>query len=77
MAYDKKSQTEYKKKITQFKVQYSLNDIIEGQRIKAYLEQTGQSANSYIKGLIKRDLDSKGFVIDSDSDSSSDQVHQV
>lgn len=43
-------------------------DIQEGQRIKAYLEQTGQSANSYIKGLIKRDLDSKGYVMDSGSD---------
>ena len=34
-------------------------DIKEGERIKAYLEQTGQSANSYIKELIKRDLDEK------------------
>lgn len=63
MAYDKKSQTEYKKKLKQFKVQYSLNDIQEGERIKAYLDQTGQTANSYIKALIKADLDSKGFML--------------
>lgn len=25
------------------------------------IAQTGQSANSYIKGLIKRDMDSKGL----------------
>ena len=63
MAYNKKSQTEYKKKLKQFKVQYSLNDAKEGERIKTYLEQTGQSANSYIKALIKKDLDNKGFNI--------------
>ena len=63
MAYDKKSQTEYKKKLKQFKVQYSLSDIQEGERIKAYLDQTGQTANSYIKSLIKADLDSKGFML--------------
>lgn len=38
---------------------------IDGERVKAYLEQTGQSANSYIKALIKADLDAKGFSVDS------------
>lgn len=38
---------------------------IDGERVKAYLEQTGQSANSYIKALIKADLDSKGFSVGS------------
>ena len=28
-------------------------------------DKTGQSANSYIKGLIKHGLDSKGFVMES------------
>lgn len=64
MAYYKKSQAEYKKKLKQFKVQYSLQDAEEGERIKAYLEKTGQSANAYIKALIKRDLDQKGFMMD-------------
>lgn len=72
MAYYKEAQDKYKKKISQFKVQYSLNDITEGQRIKAYLKQTGQSANSYIKALIKADLDSKGFMIDNDCNSCDD-----
>ena len=38
---------------------------IDSERVKAYLEQTGQSANSYIKALIKADLDSKGFNVNS------------
>lgn len=64
MAYYPKSQKEYQKKTRQYKVQYGLQDQ-DGERVKAYLEQTGQSANSYIKSLIKADLDSKGFNIDS------------
>lgn len=43
----------------------------EGLRVKAYLASTGQSANSYIKGLIKADLDSKGVPYP-DSDSNTD-----
>lgn len=62
MAYNKKNQAEYKKKLIQAKVQYSLEEIADGKRLKAYLADTGQSANSYIKALIKADLDSKGIV---------------
>lgn len=57
--YYKKSQTDYKKKLIQAKAQYSLEDIKDGQRLKAYLAQSGQTANSYIKALIKADLDAK------------------
>ena len=39
---------------------YRKNDLKEGQRLKSYLESTGQSANAYLKELIKKDLDSKG-----------------
>lgn len=42
-------------------IAYKKQDIAEGQRLKAYLATTGQSANSYIKVLIKRDLDKKGI----------------
>lgn len=63
MAYSKKSQTEYNKKRKQFKVQYSLIDDNDGLRLQKYLEQTGQTANSYIKNLIKRDLDEKKFIL--------------
>lgn len=68
MAYNKKNQSDYNKKRKQFKVQYSLYDDIEGTRLQVYLEQTGQSANSYIKSLIKADLDAKGFNVDMDAD---------
>ena len=40
-------------------VSYKKEEIAEGKRLLSYLAQSGQSANSYIKGLIKRDLDSK------------------
>lgn len=56
----KKAFGKYNQKSINFAVNYRPTDITEGKRLKAYLEQTGQSANSYIKGLIKADLDSKG-----------------
>lgn len=75
MAYNKKNQSDYNKKCEQFKVQYRLTDIIEGKRLKAYLAQTGQSANSYIKSLIKADLDYKGISYPSDNnDNSNDSI---
>lgn len=62
MAYNKEVQSRYRRKIAQFKAEYSLadEDKKEASRIRAYLSQSGQSANAYIKALIKRDLDSKG-----------------
>lgn len=73
MAYNANAQKKYREKSIQLSVNYRPTDIIEGQRIKAYLEQTGQSANAYIKRLIKDDLDRKGFTIDIDDTGSSDQ----
>ena len=65
MAYNAKSQKKYREKSIQLAVNYRPGtDIKDGERVKAYLDQTGQSANSYIKSLIKRDLDSKGFMTD-------------
>ena len=61
MAYSKKAQSTYDKKIVQFKTKYSLSELQDGERVKAYLEQTGKSANSSIKHLTKADLDAKGF----------------
>ena len=59
---EKKAQKKYNKKTITIAASYKPGtDIKEGQRIKAYLAQTRQSANSYIKELIKKDLDSKGF----------------
>ena len=54
------SKKKYSKKLIQFKVEYSLKDMEEGKRLKEYLELTGQSGNSYLKELIKKDLDEKG-----------------
>ena len=68
MAYNKESQARYKKKIVQYSIKYSLQEQKEGERLKAYLDQTGQSANSYIKGLIKKDLDNKGFNMNANTD---------
>lgn len=69
MAYSAKGQKKYNANSIYLSVKYTPNEQIEGQRIKAYLVQTGQSANAYIKSLIKNDLDQKGFfVIDQDQE---------
>lgn len=61
----KRAQKKYNEKTITIGASYKPGtDIQEGQRVKAYLKQTGQSANSYIKGLIKDDLDGKGFYVD-------------
>lgn len=61
MAYNKKSQSDYNKKRKQYKVQYSLADIKETKRIDKYLSDNQMAAGSYIKSLIKADLDAKGI----------------
>lgn len=66
MSYNKKVRLKYQSKLKQFKVQYNLKDNIEGLRVQKYLDQTGQSANSYIKSLLKKDMDEKGIVINED-----------
>lgn len=59
----KEAYKRYREKSIQLACNYRPGtDIEEGQRIKAYLNETGQSANSYIKALIKADLDRKGFI---------------
>lgn len=57
----KKAYKKYNEKKKTFSAVYTPTDIQEGQRLKAYLASTGESANSYIKSLIKADLDSKGI----------------
>lgn len=74
MAYNKKADENYRKKIDRMAIKYSIAELHESERLRKYLEQTGLSANSYIKGLIKADLDSKGIAypdsmdIDTDTD---------
>ena len=58
----KKADKKYNQKTIAFSVGYrNENEISDGLRLKAYLLETGQSANSYIKELVKRDLDNKGI----------------
>ena len=57
----RKADKTYNEKRIPFSIGYTPVDIDEGKRLKAYLAQSGQSANSYIKGLIKQDLDNKGI----------------
>lgn len=59
MAYNKEAQTKYSQKTKVFAVKYYPTDINEGKRLESYLAITGISANSYIKSLIKNDLDKK------------------
>ena len=55
----RRADKKYNEKSLTLTATYRPTDIADGQRIKSYLAQTGQSANSYIKQLIKSDLDSK------------------
>lgn len=64
---NRKAVKKYSEKTLTIATKYYPTDIQDGKRLKAYLEQTGQSANSYIKALIKADLDSKGFSVDSEN----------
>ena len=59
MAYDAKAQKKYREKTINFLVKYYPTDLEYGQKLKEYLAITGQSANSYLKELIKKDLDNK------------------
>ena len=56
-----KSLKKYDKKTNTFAIKYTLKESKEAQRLKRYLESTGQTANSYIKSVIKSDLDGKNF----------------
>lgn len=60
MAYNAEAQKKYREKTINFLVKYYPTDIEYGQKLKEYLAHTGQSANSYLKELIKKDLDEKG-----------------
>lgn len=57
---DREADKRYNAKRINFSVSFTTADIDEGKRLKEYLELTGQSGNSYIKELIKKDLDEKG-----------------
>lgn len=56
------AQKKYSKKLIQFNVKYQLHEIEEGKALQQYLQSTNQTANDYIKRLIKTDLQSKGIL---------------
>ena len=68
----RKADRTYNEKRIPFSIGYTPTDINEGKRLKAYLRESGQSANSYIKGLIKADLDSKGIAYPDSTDMDAD-----
>lgn len=57
----KRADKKYSDKTINFAIKYTPTDIQDGLRLKAYLNSTNQSANSYIKSLVKADLDNKGI----------------
>lgn len=61
MAYSAKSQKKYNDKCYRFSVKFVPSETEEIERFKTYLIDTGQTANSYIKELIKNDLDAKNI----------------
>ncbi len=71
---NRKAVKKYREKTVSFAVKYSAVDAEQGKRLKSYLADTGQSANSYIKALIKADLDSKGFSMDTGMDTMDDNI---
>ena len=56
----KKADKKYSEKTMNYAIKYTPTDINDGLRLKQYLLDNGLSANSYIKQLIKNDLNSKG-----------------
>lgn len=73
---EKRAQKKYNTKTITFVCSYKPTDIKEGKRLKAYLATTGQSANSYIKGLIRADLDSKGIAYVNEDETTDNQTDQ-
>lgn len=58
---NRKAVKKYSEKTMTFAIKYYPTDIEYGKKLKGYLEATGKSTNSYLKDLIKKDLDSKGI----------------
>lgn len=59
---DRKADKKYNEKSITFGLGYRNKDeLIEGRRLKYYLDNNGMSANAYLKQLVKIDLDNKGI----------------
>lgn len=58
---NRKAVKKYSKKTKSFALKYYATDIEEALRLSKYLEDNDISCNSYLKQLVKEDLDSKGI----------------
>lgn len=63
----------YNQKSKFINIKYTPNNIDDYERISQYCSQNDLSMQGYIKGLIKADLDSKGFSVDSANNK--DDIH--
>lgn len=57
----KEAYKRYNKKKTNFAIVYGANEQKEAQRLKDYISTLDISTNSYLKELVRRDLDEKGI----------------
>lgn len=70
----KEAYKRYNKKKTNFAIVYGTNEQKEAQRLKDYISTLDISANSYLKELVKRDLDSKQVPYISDVSTQHDDI---
>lgn len=68
MAYDAKAQKTYALKCNRINLKYTEKELLEYNRLKEYCNNIGTPVNTYIKDLIKRDLDRKGIGYQTDTD---------
>lgn len=61
MAYNKKADENYRKKIKTVGLKYTLNELDEYNRLIKYCNDNNLSYQGYIKSLAKTDLDNKGI----------------
>lgn len=61
MSYSPESQKKYGNKCKTYAIKYTPAEIADSNRLQQYLAKTGQSANAYIKALIRADLDAKNI----------------
>lgn len=74
--YEKKRMKECKNYTVKYRL-YIDTEKTDQKRLQAYLADTGQSANTYLKELIRRDLDEKGIeytIIDDRTDISAEKI---
>lgn len=59
-----------------YAIKYTPPELIESNRLQTYLATANTSANSYIKALIKSDLDAKGIPYPDDSESDGNVIEE-